>query len=294
MSTPQDIPQEPNPLPETQQDQEMAALYEWFHTLIPELKTGSPEPLKLLQPYLTAEHPEVRIKALQTALEALKSPALVQLALDLTQDENHFVCLKAYNALRMLNDPAVYPHLIQKYSTYRKKRILASDFHKTMEYEQIELTLEHLKAVMDSKLQMFPELVCTTCHTRAHRHKEYRWAFVLCRRCHKFASLKPIKTVIGTLGPTPPVQRNTNEWVTPVWDPVQKTGLSADLDILEIRGGGDFNYDWAVQAVVETAQNDIDRPKHKWEVRLYQNPVLEPNSHRLLKQMSKKIINHES
>lgn len=135
--------------------------------------------------------------------------------------------------------------------------------------------------------QAFPALWCSACNARAVEVRRMLWLWVECRQCKGNADLViGVKVAVGVLGPIPAGPHPDGELRVPLWDAKEKRALPAEIDVLEVVGGGDMDYDWAVAAVVETLGNQHWSFKYGIPCRLVGSPPLSANSLRILGKMT--------
>ena len=91
----------------------------------------------------------------------------------------------------------------------------------------------------------------------------------------------PAKEVVGVIGAGQLFLQEGERIFVSVWDEENKTVRPAEIDRLEIRGGSDAHYDWALHAVAEDWENRNARA-FDLPVTLDGEPALDENSRRLL------------
>lgn len=91
-----------------------------------------------------------------------------------------------------------------------------------------------------------------------------------------------VQTVVGQIGGLPERVLAAGELRFSIWDEPHKAAISAEIDVIEIVGGGEMNHDWAVSAVVEALQHRQDASSAVIKLRLTNAPVLDQNTLRLL------------
>lgn len=154
------------------------------------------------------------------------------------------------------------------------------------EISQLENIIHGILKKIGGKKQL-RKLFCTDCLTRSTPQKSRGITYPHCRKCKKPRYLiNHIKEVRGILGPdahTGIQQPGTFE--VDLWDAGGQKTTYADIDVLEIKGGGNFSYDWAVSSALEVLQNGS--PQDPWQVKLVfsHDPLLEANTKRLLKEV---------
>ncbi len=137
----------------------------------------------------------------------------------------------------------------------------------------------------------YPDIFCKDCYARAeHLHYE-EWDWVRCRQCKEVHGLKPgILTVVGQIGGEQEWEAKDGVLRVNLWDEANRKGHAADLEVLEVIGGKNINYDWAVSAVVDKLHNMSLGVGSRISVKLIGDPVLEPNTYHLLRTLDQSMI----
>jgi hypothetical protein len=162
------------------------------------------------------------------------------------------------------------------------------------EYDKLDEITRQIDEIVFSQLpqrRSFPDTFCQDCYARAeHLHYE-EWDWVRCRQCKEVHGLRPqIQQVIGQIGGDVDWDLQNGILRVNLWDETQRKGRPADLDVLEIIAGKPINYDWAVSAVVEKMHNQSLGVGMRVAVKLTGAPLLEPNTHHLLKTLDPSLI----
>lgn len=155
--------------------------------------------------------------------------------------------------------------------------------------------LERFKGTMRDLLEKQPfhgaeltSLLCTRCLTRAEKVSHFQWKIPQCRRCGKRDKLIPkVDQLIGTIG-SGFSEPNflPGKYQVDLWDEEKKKFRYADIDTLEILGGGEFDYDWAVNAVLEGLANGKETAKLKLQIRTEGPLSLSINSQKLIEEVN--------
>ena len=130
-------------------------------------------------------------------------------------------------------------------------------------------------------------VLCSRCFTRGTKVKSYDWTHQECRRCGRAEYLLGgVKEVVGVLGPGFGIEkREDGYYQISLWEEVGKKFRYVDLDALEIRGGGNFDYDWGLNAVLEGLKNGMKTPKLKLKIRINGEVSLSANSQKLIEEV---------
>lgn len=129
---------------------------------------------------------------------------------------------------------------------------------------------------------------CTRCNTRVYEEKVLGLEVPLCRLCRKPNAILPnIHQVTGIIGPSyGRGSQQGNGYRIDLWNEKTKQIRYADIEVLEIQGGGNFDYDWAVNATLEVLRNGSAPSELKFRLIETENPNLSANTRRLLKEVT--------
>jgi hypothetical protein len=149
----------------------------------------------------------------------------------------------------------------------------------------------HVKHQIDSMvfgqlplLRADPDLFCENCYCRAEELHYLEWKWVRCKRCQDALALRTgVVEVIGQIGGVDAWDLQAGTLRLPLWDPEARQALGAEIDILEICGGRDFSYDWAIGAVLERLRAFSSTGEVHAKVRLVDQPTLDRNTLKLLR-----------
>ena len=156
------------------------------------------------------------------------------------------------------------------------------------EVSQIENQIKRILKALGGK-KNHPKLFCKECLTRAITSRKRGIFFPQCRKCKYSRYLvKGVEEVRGVLGPDAQTGRQRPGYFeVDLWNPDKQKAIYADIDVLEIKGGGNFSYDWAVSSVLEVLQNGSPLDPWKVDILMTENPPLEANTQRILKEVKK-------
>ena len=149
-----------------------------------------------------------------------------------------------------------------------------------------------LKAAIDAVLTQDPTftrrsglLYCPNCIARTAYKKIFEWKIPVCKVCQEYEALETgVQAIVGVIGPLPD-QREvaTAIRVCSVWDPGKKQVIHREIDGLEIINGGNFDYDWALSAVMELLETRRKKKGKPLPIRLTKQPPLSANSRTIVK-----------
>lgn len=98
----------------------------------------------------------------------------------------------------------------------------------------------------------YPRIYCRKCLARAEAVESGKWRWVRCTVCMEAVSLVlNVRTVRGQIGGVKEWTLQDGLLLLPLWNVDNRTATGAEIDELEIVGGQDIPYDWAVNAVAE-------------------------------------------
>ncbi len=136
----------------------------------------------------------------------------------------------------------------------------------------------------------FPYLFCMDCHCRAEEVVYKDWAWVRCKRCKDVFGLKPgVVVVTGQVGGVDAWELRNGDLKLSLWNAEDRKARGAEIDVLEIVGGKDIDYDWAVSAVIEQLRAFLLHGEPKAHVKYLYNPTLSLNTMKLLRIVDKAV-----
>lgn len=151
---------------------------------------------------------------------------------------------------------------------------------------QIEESIQELEKFHGRNVELQPELWCTRCNARTHLEKYDGYAYVVCNSCGKFDSLKPgVGKAIGVIGTYKKEYKQGDVVEFGIWSENTKEIHPAEVEEIIIRGGLDWNYDWAVAALAKSAQEHPLLRGRKIRITLENGVNLQENSMALLHQI---------
>lgn len=255
--------------------------------------SSSDDSLILMDRLARHQDPDMRIAATNGYMElapALGLPALLALKKDLdvavrqavqeAHDKLKLVAAgKQTKSLRPLRD------LIDEHARW-KSQIGWNPINKGPLRNNLRMVETEIEDIIYSQLpqrKAFPHLYCRACNTRAEQLESARWSWVRCKTCMEAGDLEMgVQTVVGQIGGFPERVLEAGELRFSIWDEPHKAAISAELDVIEVIGGYEMNYDWAVSAVVEALQHRQDASTAEIKLRLTNAPILDQNTLRLL------------
>jgi hypothetical protein len=156
---------------------------------------------------------------------------------------------------------------------------------------EIEKSIEEIVFSQLPLRRSFPDLFCAKCLAKGEQLSYSDWQWVRCRHCHEVHDLKPgIRLAIGQIGGEKEWDLQGNVLRISLWNREKMLAKPADIDVLEIIGGKEMSYDWAVSAVVEKMYNLKEGFGSRIKVKLLQSPVLEANTLNLLKTLDPSLL----
>ncbi len=186
---------------------------------------------------------------------------------------------------KMAQSPSRLKKLIEEHKSWATS--LALKGYSTHMRRNMQLTATTIDDVVYSQLAQrlaFPDLYCSVCHSRAAQSEYLDWNWVYCKVCGEAKDLQlGVKTVTAQVGGEQVHALEDGILTIAVWDEERKTAKTIEADVLEIIGGRDINYDWAVSAVVQALHHrqELNAPPIKL---VFKNPpVLDQNTKLLLK-----------
>jgi len=149
------------------------------------------------------------------------------------------------------------------------------------------LLSQQLKAFfsLQSELEKAPDQAfCERCYRRTETKTIRTTQYQVCPQCHHWDRILPgIETVVGEISNGTEAFRKGAIYQVGVWDERKNEVIPAEIDLLRIPPGGDFNYDWAVAAVAEALRNRFATKEEAWqELELDPEVSLSPNTKAIL------------
>ena len=274
------------------------------HMIGESLKSASLKEQEAMTRVLGSYDPKVSIQFLKRSLNeggphlrkaSVKS--LTQLPTDSTilgllrgrfADNDVGVRVAAYEALAEVGDMEILTELIQR---HQQMGMVKGAFNPAnIKYVEKKALGEAIRTLI-ARIPLYSappdEVVCLIHRTRGVLKKEESWQYPVCRRCGEVNTLvHGVRSLRGVIGPVKPGFVKEGHYEVPLWDEVKKKPLYGDISVLEVRAGADIEYDWAVSAVLETLRNDDRFQDQVIPVEISGDPVLHPNTLRLLTEIT--------
>ncbi len=153
--------------------------------------------------------------------------------------------------------------------------------------QMLQFEIDEIKYTHHKLLATFPNLYCLDCFRFVEKMEQHSKFWVQCPNCLEAHQLiTNIHRVIGQIGgsKTPVIQDNM--LLFSLWDHEQKKAFIGDIHAIQIIGGQDINYDWAINSLLEAFHTNPPS-KGNIEIVLRNSPVLEANTIRLLNEFKK-------
>ncbi len=168
------------------------------------------------------------------------------------------------------------------------------DKNNAKDYETLAEMTRQINEIVYSQLPLrrsFPDIYCKDCNARAEHLRYEEWEWVRCRVCKEVHGLKTgVKQVIGQIGGQVEWEVKDGLLHLNLWNDTDRKASAADLDVLEIIGGSNINYDWAVSALVDKLHNQSLGVGTRIAVKMVNAPVLEANTLQLLKTLDQSLL----
>ena len=183
----------------------------------------------------------------------------------------------------------ILPDEIERFKKLKLKR-----FHPFLQRSNATLAIEAQADLIDQLLiGNYPyevgleHLYCTKCNAFAEHKFEAEWNWVWCRQCNDVDGLEfDFKQVIGRIGGIMANKPEEGVRELSLWNSDSNTAISADIDRLEIIGGERFDYDWAINAVLEQFNNKGSKMRG-FELVMVDSPEIHINTQRFLEKFEK-------
>ncbi len=139
--------------------------------------------------------------------------------------------------------------------------------------------------------EAYPIVYCKQCLSWSEEVSFREWNWIRCKRCLDVQHLVPgVFSVIGEIG-------GVNEWHLDngilrigIWDTVQRKATKAEVDALHVYPGGEFDYDWAISAVVQMIQNQMNSRVQQVPVTIHGKLELSQNTRHLLRSLDPNFV----
>ncbi|MFN8394094.1 MAG: HEAT repeat domain-containing protein [Bacteroidia bacterium] len=132
----------------------------------------------------------------------------------------------------------------------------------------------------------YPYVYCMDCYSRAEEMRHNEWEWIRCKQCKEVHGLKiGVRKVVGQIGGESTSHFEEGTLYLPLWDEGSHQARYAELDELQVIGGKEINYDWAVGALLQKIHDHHQGPAYTTGVRLIGQPRLEMNSLQLLRSL---------
>lgn len=154
--------------------------------------------------------------------------------------------------------------------------------------------IEGMNPKLVSAFQLQGELVASHPHnfckqglTRGRMLNRNGWHYVLGNASHDYRQIEVgITKVVGQIGPEMEQETETGTLRLPLWDAINNKATPMELDAINIVGGAEFNYDWAVSASIEALRNRFPEKELKLDVTFDPSLSLSANTRALLQEIS--------
>lgn len=136
-----------------------------------------------------------------------------------------------------------------------------------------------------------PDLYCMECHTFSEEVVYRHWRFVRCKSCKDASYLqRGIKQAIGRIGEIPAENPNQDGvYYLDMWDQEKTSATPGEVEKIEILNNANFNYDWAVSAVVEAMENRFPDDKLNVPIEIDPEIDLSNNTRSILSNITTRI-----
>ncbi len=169
----------------------------------------------------------------------------------------------------------------------------SSEVLKRYEKARIGVDLERLANQIDdiiyaqlSLREAYPNVYCKECLSWAEEESFREWKWVRCKRCLDVPHLiSGVRAVIGEIGGQQDWNLENEILRIKMWDNAQRKAVNAEIGALRIFAGKEFDYDWAISAVVQKIQNQVETREGQIMVKINGELHLSQNTKRLLRSL---------
>lgn len=199
---------------------------------------------------------------------------------------DYYARIRENEAKVKLTPIAAINHLVEKHQSLKQDWIDKMNSENLTNLEKVQTYIELEKSIF-SQLSYFRsqgQLYCLRCNAFEQQKQYLDLQWISCRRCDSIDEIVfPIKEVIGQIGGNSGYEQCADKIILSLWNPESKAPIAADIHTLEIIGGQDFNYDWAVSSVLEELQNQAAILR-RFNFSLINSPKLNENTIRYLEE----------
>lgn len=130
------------------------------------------------------------------------------------------------------------------------------------------------------------QFYCLNCFRKFEPIGSTQYRMAVCPQCGTVDHFQSgVMQVNGRIGGQKAVEMVGDTLWIRIWNPWSKESQFAEIDVLYIKEGGNFNYDWAISDFLEDWLERPELAERKFTLMLEGNPPLGENSRRLLKQL---------
>jgi len=177
-------------------------------------------------------------------------------------------------SIQLLDRADAYFHLSQEQLLFPEKTAQTHELEQQL--ARFETTQRGLRAAPG-------EAFCTRCHIRPESRPLRDTQYLICPECGQIDALIPdVRKVVGVIGPTVEGFEAPFHYHVALWDAEARKTRLAQVDEIVVRDGADFNYDWAVAAVIEALRNRFPSASQQLSYEVSPSLELSPNSRNLL------------
>jgi hypothetical protein len=134
--------------------------------------------------------------------------------------------------------------------------------------------------------EAYPIVYCKQCLSWSEEVSFREWKWIRCKRCLDVQHLVPgVFSVIGEIGGVKDLHLDNGILRIGIWDTVQRKATKSEVDVLHVYPGGEFDYDWAISAVVQMIHNQMNSRVQQVPVTIHGELELSQNTRHLLRSL---------
>jgi hypothetical protein len=240
-------------------------------------------PIQAIRAHWEDIHWSLREKLIQKApeLKKLEYKDVYRTFLTALQDEHDSTRLATLESIESLNNPRLLNLLLTHCRNMPHPKTTA---YQDSEWVVARQAITHWVNTMPVRAEHIHKSFCTACNTRGTLYQRYIWKIPGCRKCNKFETLLAnIEEVVGRIGPPlDQVQPMGTAYYLDIWNQTSRSATYADVDRVEVVGGGEIEYDWAVTAVLEALKNSDQPERGDVPFTLVDEPAISVNTARMI------------
>lgn len=165
---------------------------------------------------------------------------------------------------------------------------LDSNLWRGSEMRSEESELVEAYRLQGELVKLHPYNYCLQERSRGELDQLNDWKYVVGRWSLDYKKMRAgVYKVVGVIGPKVSEKFRQGELRLDLWNTIENSAITAEIDELELIAGADFNFDWAISASIEALRNASPEKDLRLVVKKDSNLNLSPNTLSLLAEITK-------